>query len=189
MPFVRNEDRIQHHEQAAIDAGYLWPSRVPLMPYSERNDARNRARMHGYNLRGPNDRLNPHVHHSRNTHLIVKGRLTITTMHGPAYDYQYVSINRIDADNPDLGQREFTVNPGQWYRGEAGRDQSCIFIEAHKILSPGTAERFERRGDISWIADGESKHDWFLRERARGDSLPDPLPISRNVLANLPTYR
>ena len=90
------------------------------------------------------DRLQTHHHNSRNTHLIIAGSVDI----GKARDEQFKF-------------RRVTYGPGEWvdlpsgidYRGEAG-DQGCVFVEGHTVLSPTTAERFERRRDIKRVPEG-----------------------------------
>jgi hypothetical protein len=80
--------------------------------------------------------LEPHAHHSENTHLIVKGELTMWN----TKESRRIGIYKVG--------RDISVPADMCYRAEAGAE-GCIFIEGHKDLSPTSAERFEDKGMIA----------------------------------------
>lgn len=94
----------------------------------------------------PIDRLNRHGHHGLNTHLILKGDLTLERIKYSDYERAPVDRIRISADGP---LREAAVGAGDIYLGTTER--GCEFVEGHRCLSPTTALRFFDRGTIRWF--------------------------------------
>ncbi|KAK5123617.1 hypothetical protein LTR85_002655 [Meristemomyces frigidus] len=118
----------------------------PRMPLSE---AEQRVIAAGYpfvstTILGRNGTVNGHSHHSRNTHLIITGSITIVK------------------SRDDLSKfREVATGPGLWvtipgkvdHIGAAGED-GCTFVEGHTVLSPTTGRRFFDRGTIVQVYEG-----------------------------------
>ncbi|KAJ4418861.1 hypothetical protein N0V82_005307 [Gnomoniopsis sp. IMI 355080] len=99
----------------------------------------------------PIDRLNLHGHHGLNTHLVLRGDMTLEKVQYSLHKRVPVEKIRISADGP---AKEAPVGAGDIYFGttEAG----CEFVEGHRCLSPTTALRFIDRGTLGWYnKDGE----------------------------------
>lgn len=94
----------------------------------------------------PIDRLNRHGHHGLNTHLILKGDLTLERIKYSHYQRQPVEKIQISAEGP---MKEAAVGPGDIYQGST--EKGCEFVEGHRCLSPTTALRFFDRGTICWF--------------------------------------
>lgn len=94
----------------------------------------------------PIDRLNIHGHHGLNTHLILKGDLTLERVKYSDHEPEPAEQIRISADGPI---KEAPVGPGDIYRGTT--EKGCEFVEGHRCLSPTTALRFFDRGTICWF--------------------------------------
>ncbi|KAH9831910.1 hypothetical protein Tdes44962_MAKER08856 [Teratosphaeria destructans] len=88
-------------------------------------------------------RLNQHLHHSDNVHLITKGSISISA----ARDGQ--AWLRSKSKRGDC----ISVDRGVNHVGEPG-PEGCIFVEGHKDLSPNTADRFRGRGTIVPVTEG-----------------------------------
>lgn len=89
-------------------------------------------------LRG--EKLNPHSHHSDNTHLIVSGSLFIGVPTNHESTFIKFSAGQYIPVPADFG-----------YRAVAGA-RGCTFVEGHRRLSVGTAERFVTKGAMKRVA-------------------------------------
>ncbi|KAH7138085.1 hypothetical protein B0J11DRAFT_574095 [Dendryphion nanum] len=95
------------------------------------------------NILAPGGKLNPHSHHSHNTHYVISGLLSISKMN-------FKHVYHFEAGH------EAKVTPGLTYHGVAG-PEGCTFIEGHRRLSFDTAERFVARGALMRVDEGTPK--------------------------------
>lgn len=94
----------------------------------------------------PIDRLNLHVHHGLNTHLILMGDLTLERLTYSPHGRKPLQKIQISAAGPVT---EAPVGAGDSYLGTT--KTGCEFVEGHRCLSPTTALRFFDRGTICWF--------------------------------------
>ncbi|KAJ4392126.1 hypothetical protein N0V93_005748 [Gnomoniopsis smithogilvyi] len=115
----------------------------------------------------PIGRLNRHGHHGLNTHLVLRGDLTLERIR---YSRRVpLEKIRISADGP---VNEAPVGAGDIYLGTT--EGGCDFVEGHRCLSPTTALRFVDRGTLCWYnKDGEPApvdEQRFISDQLRGHS-------------------
>jgi hypothetical protein len=183
MPYGYTREAIQNrteHEAALLDAVYAWVSTTKLRAFESTENT------------GLPDRLNDHSHSNMNTHLVTAGSILIYPVYEPQPgNVLWGQAEELSADTAYYHDKEKRVDPFTRYEGYAGPN-GCHFVEGHKVLSPTTADRFERRKDIEWIAEpgGPSKkalrqRNWFAQERAEGHLRRDPTPVPYEVLERL----
>ncbi|KAI2603415.1 uncharacterized protein GGS25DRAFT_526449 [Hypoxylon fragiforme] len=122
------------HEKKLRKDGWRWVNTNSIGPTTQ-------AGTHG-STHAP-DRLEPHSHHSLNTHLVVQGDLTIKEHRGRSTDPKDSVYATISSHG---GYPEHFVKPQVKY--SATSKAGCTFVEGHRSLSPSTAERFMARGAL-----------------------------------------
>ncbi|KAI2602129.1 hypothetical protein GGR54DRAFT_625671 [Hypoxylon sp. NC1633] len=121
------------HEAKVVANGYKWVRTNAIGPFNSNKDI---------DFSAP-DRILPHSHHSINTHLIVKGDLTVTI--------ESESQRKYTISTAAEAAKELVVKPGVTYRGRS--TQGCRFVKGHRSLSPGSAERFIDRGTLRIVSE------------------------------------
>lgn len=125
MPYILRGP-LSDAEIAVQRSGYPWVSTTVLVPPEHSGQSQ----------------LGRHKHHSQNTHLILRGQLTLTFDNGETIT--------LDANSRDPRRKEMKVAPGIWYWGVAGPN-GATFVEGHSDLSPTTERRFKGRGNLLWV--------------------------------------
>ncbi|KAI0540371.1 hypothetical protein GGR58DRAFT_522301 [Xylaria digitata] len=123
-----------HYENELAAQGWRWirTNTIAPTPFNTTNTTTGSEH--------PN-RLNPHFHHGLSTHMVVSGDLYVQRHGGSRAAYEI-------SDFPGA-KRQDLVPPGTTYSGSSER--GCTFVEAHKCLSPQTAERLIDRGTLKLV--------------------------------------
>lgn len=151
------------HENAVIAEGFAWVQTNPLRPEWIDGVTKDTT---ADDIAGLAPQvLNPHQHHSRNTHLIVEGSLTLRQVGDLSGNHDDDKKNmkkrpcrpkKLTISNNGTDPRFATVPAHVVYDGKPSDGKNCLFVEGHTCLSPSTALRFMNKGTLKWFdEDGE----------------------------------
>jgi hypothetical protein len=100
--------------------------------------------------------LGYHSHNSRNTHLVLTGKIAFFHPGSPRralppnLSIPDTRTHETTAGICERGYGLFTAKAGEVYRAELVECRECQFVEGHEELSPTTRDRFISRGKIRW---------------------------------------
>lgn len=167
--YVRTTSR---HENIVLGQGYAWVQTNTLAD-KWTNGITDDTTPDNIASQAP-DCLRPHGHHGPNTHRIVKGALTLTSV--DPHTNRKVSEVTIS----EHGRRDAPVAANVFYDGRTPETAGCTFVEGHKCLSPRTALRYMRGGTLGWfdaegdvVSEADQKYVMEQLEKSRTVELAD----------------